>query len=127
MPMIAVFVSLVLLLAVIFAITRLVMRHIDIIVPLIAYEIDRLTAGIIFAAVLAPMFLMAGRYVQVDGVSNNACRCGPNDDRSCVDEFRLRSVSDVNASIKTGLADTDRHTDIGSVCRDGDKDDHDGE
>ena len=49
-------------------------------------------------------------------------RRGPNHDGSCVNKFRLRKLSDVNASIEAGLADTDRHTDIGRLCRIGKKD-----
>jgi hypothetical protein len=127
MPMIAVFVSLVFLPAVILGISRLMLRYIDIIVPPVTNEIDRLAAGIIFAAVLAPVLLMTRRHVQVHRLINNAGRHGSNHDGSRVNEFGLREASDVNASIKTGLADADRHTDIGCLCCDGTKDDHDGE
>jgi len=116
MPLIAVFVSLVFLPAVILAMTRLILRYIDIIVPPITHEIDRLAASIIFAAVLAPFFLMARRHVQVHRLINNTGRSMPNHDGLCVYEFGLRKVSDVNAAIKTGLADADRHTDIGCLC-----------
>jgi hypothetical protein len=116
MPMIVVFVSLVMLSALILVITRLMMRNIDIIVPLIPHEIDRLAASIIFAAVLAPVFLMTRRHMEVDRLSNNVNRCGPNHNGLCVNELGLRKVSDINATIKTRLADTDRHTDIGCLC-----------
>jgi len=116
MPLIAVFVSLVFLPAVILAILRLMMRHIDIVVPPVTHEIDRLAASIIFAAVLAPFFLMTGRHVQVDRLINNTGRSMPNHDGLCVNELGLRIIIDVNAAIKTRLADADRHTDIGCLC-----------
>ena len=116
MPVIAVFVSLAMLPAFTLAVTLLIMRHIDIIIPPIADEIDRLAASIIFAAVFAPFFLMTRRYVQIDWLSYNVNRCGPNNDWFCVNKFRPRIVSDVNAAIKAGLADADRHTDIGGLC-----------
>lgn len=124
--MVAVFITLVMLAAVILAIASLVMRYIDIVVPPIAHEIDRLAAGIIFAAVLAPVFRMTRRHMHVDGLSYDVNRRGTNHDGSCVNAFRLRKISDVNASIKARLADTDRHTDIGCLCRGGDKGYHDG-
>ena len=127
MPLIAVFVSLVVLPAVILAMTCLILRYIDIIIPPVPHEIDRLAASIIFAAVLAPFFLMTRRHVQVDRLINNTGRSVPDHDGLCVNEFGLRIVSDVNAAIKTGLAYADGHTDIGCLCRDGKKDDHDGE
>ena len=116
MPMIAVLVSLVFLPVVILAIPRLMMRHIDIVVPPTLHEIDRSAASIIFSAMLAPVFLMTRRYVQVDWLINDTDRRVPNHDRSCVNEFGLRKVSDVNVAIKARLAYGDRHTDIGCLC-----------
>lgn len=115
-PMLAVLMFLFFLPFVILAITSLMLRYIDIIVPFIPHEIDRLAAGIIFAAVLAPVFLMTRRHMEVDRLSNNVNRCGPNHNGLCVNELGLRKVTDINATIKTRLADTDRHTDIGCLC-----------
>jgi len=120
MPLIAVFVSLIILLFmsltillfVSFAVSRLVLRHIDIVVPPITHEIDRLAASVIFAAVLFPFFFMSRRYVQVDWRGNTTNSSPPNHDGPCVNEFWLRIVSDVNATIKARLADADRHADI---------------
>ena len=124
MPLITVFVSLIIVLFVSLAIvlfvslaiSRLVLRHIDIVVPPITHEIDRLAAGVIFAAVLFPVFFMSGRYVQVDWLGNTTGSSLSNHDGSCVNEFWLRKVSDVNVTIKAGLADADRHADIGCLC-----------
>ena len=95
--------------------TRLILGHIYVIVPSIAHEIDGAATGIILGAVLAPVFLMAGRYVHVDRLIDNPGRSCMNHDGFCVDNFRLRIISDVNAAIKAGLADTDRHPDIGGI------------
>ena len=116
MPLFALSVSLVFLSAVILAMTRLILRYIDIVVPPVTHEIDRSAAGIIFVAVLAPFFLMTRRHVQVDRLINDTCRSVPDYDGLCVNEFGLRIVSDVNAAIKTRLADADKHTDIGCLC-----------
>jgi hypothetical protein len=85
---------------------RLMMRHIDIVVPFVAHEIDRSSASIMFLTVLAPVFLMTRRYVQINRLYDIAWR-GSNHDGFWVNEFRLRSVSNVNAPIKARLAGTD--------------------
>jgi len=86
----------------IFATMCLIMRHIDIIVPLIFHEIDRSVTGVVLTAMLAPFFLMTGSYVQADWLINNTGRRPSNHDGVCVNDFRLRCVSDVNAAIKPG-------------------------
>ncbi len=85
--------------------TCLVIRHIDIVVP--------------------PVFHMTGRYVVVDGLRYDIHR--PNQYGLWVNDYRLIEVSDVYSTIKAGLTDTDGHTDIGCLCRRGDKDCHDNE
>ena len=106
--------------------TGMMLRYIDILVPPVAHEIDGVAAGIISVAVPAPVLRLAGRHAHVDRLCNNHGR-GPDHDRSCVYDFRLRKASDVDATIKARLADTDGHSDIGSVCRGCDKGYHDGE
>jgi len=109
-------VSFVFLPAMILAVTSLILRHIGIIIPPVTHEIDRAAAGIVFMAVLAPFFLMARRYVHVNWLINNADGRWPNHDRLCVNKFRLRIVSYINATIETWLANTYRHSDIGGMC-----------
>jgi hypothetical protein len=105
--------------------TRMVLRHIDILVPFVAHEIDGVAAGIISVAVTAPVLRMAGRDSQVDRLSNDNGR-RPNHDGSRVDDFRLGKASDVYAAVKARLADADGHTHVGGICRSGNKSDHDG-
>ena len=116
MPLITVFVSLIILPFVFLAVSRLVLRHIDIVVPPITHEIDGLAASIVFAAVLFPVFLMAWRYVQVDWLGNTTATSLPNYYRLCVNELWLRKVPNVNVAIKARLADADRHADICCMC-----------
>ena len=82
------------------------MRHIDIIVPFVAYEIDRSSASIIFLTVLVPVLLMTRRHVQINRLHDMTWR-GSNHDGFWVNELRLRSVPNVNAPIKARLAGTD--------------------
>lgn len=116
MPVISLFMSLVLLFSVILAMTRLIIRNIDIIIPLVTHEIDRSVTSIIFTAVLAPFFLMTGRDVQVSWLINNTGRRSLNHDGFRVNELGLRKVSNVNTAIEAGLADADGHADIGCLC-----------
>ena len=82
MTMIALIVPIIMLFAMILAVLLLIVGHIDIIVPFITHEIDGSAACIILAAVLAPFFLVAGRYMQVDRLINNTGRRGLNHDGS---------------------------------------------
>jgi hypothetical protein len=96
-----------------------IMRHIYFIVPLVANEIDRATASIISAAEFLPVFCMAGRYMQINRLSNNTTGAGLNNDWIWGNEFRLRGTSNVDLTIKTGFSDADGHTNISSICRAG--------
>lgn len=94
------------------AMPGLVARHIFTVVPVIFDEINRLTAGVVFVAMLAPMFGMAGRHPQInrrptvrrtfdqDGLRINKCRPG--------------ETANVDLTIKTGLANADGNANIGS-------------
>jgi hypothetical protein len=93
----------------------LILGHVHFIVPSVPDEIDGAATGIVLGAVLAPVFLMAWRYVHVDRLIDNPGRSWMNHNGFCVNKFRLRIISDVNAAIKAGLTDTDRHPDIGGM------------
>lgn len=41
--------------------------RVDLVVPAVGHEIDRSSAGVVFATMLRPMSFMAGRHVQVEG------------------------------------------------------------
>jgi hypothetical protein len=116
-----------LIIAVTLAVASLILRHICFIVPSVTHEIDGSAASIVFAAMLAPVLLVTGRNVHVDWLIDDTGGSGVYHDGSRINDFRLGIVSDVNAAIKTGLADADRDTDIGCLRRDGKKDDHHGE
>jgi hypothetical protein len=73
------------------------------------------------------MFFMAGRYTHIDRLIYDSGGHRLNHDGFCVNEFGLRCVSDVDAAVKTGLADAYRYTNIGSLHGGGKKDYHDGE
>jgi len=82
-----------------------VLRHINIVVPAVAYEIDRPAAGVVSAAVLVPLFRMSGRNVHVDRLRDNGDRRLDHNGLR-IDDLRLGKISDVDMAVKTG---TDRH------------------
>ena len=85
-----------------------VMRHIDIVVPIVTHEIDRPSASIIFGAVFVPVFLMTRRYVHIERrLYYSAPGRGSNHDGSFVNEFRPGSVPDVNVPVKARLTHTE--------------------
>jgi hypothetical protein len=57
----------------------------------------------------------ASSFLKNSGKSARNKKAELNHDGSCVNDLGLRSVSDVNAAIKAGLADAERHTD--TRCR----------
>ncbi len=91
----------------------LLMRNIDIIVPFVFYEIDRMATGIVLTAVLAPVLRMSRRHVQVNRLIDDACRSGMNDEGSCVNNFGMGKTPDVNAAVKARLGNADGHPNIG--------------
>ncbi len=101
--------------------TLLIIRHVDVTIPPVANEINGTAASVVFVAVLAPMFLMTGRHMHIDGLIDNANWRGLNYDWLRVYDFRPGSVTDVNSAVETRLADTDRNTDVGCLRRDGNK------
>ena len=101
--------------AIVVSMPRLVFRHIDFLIPLIAHKIDRSATGIVFFTMLFPIFLVPGWDVQVQRLGHHPPRRGNDHDRFWINELRLWKVSDVNMSIKTGLANADRNTDPGSI------------
>jgi hypothetical protein len=59
-------VTLVFALALIMAAAVTVTRHVFFVVPIIAHKVDRSTAGVVLRTMLAPVFLVTRRHVQVD-------------------------------------------------------------
>jgi hypothetical protein len=74
-----------------------------------SYEVHRPIAGVILAAVLAPILRMTRRHVQVDGRRRGRLRLDQH--RLCIDDGRRRGVADLNLAIDTGRH-LSRHDDI---------------
>src|SRR5712692_5158340 len=100
------------------AVVFLVVRNVHLVVPVVLNEVDRLAAGVVLAAMLAPVFLVPRRHMQIDWLSYHLDPLDHN--RLRKDQSRRRSVADVDATIEARLADADRNADVGSERRDGD-------
>jgi hypothetical protein len=96
-----------------FSITRSILAF----VPVITHKQDPLAAGSIFVTVLLPISGVPRRDAQIEW---RAIHGYPpfNDYRLSVENPWLRVITDVNLTIKAGLTDTNRDTNIGSECRD---------
>src|SRR5450759_1483844 len=95
----------------------LITRSILAVVPVVLHKEDPLAAGVVFAAVLAPMFGVARRYAQID---RRAIHRHPLDcHRLTIDHLWLRIVANIEPAIEAGLADADRDSNVGGECRGG--------
>lgn len=103
-----------------------VLRNVDIAVPSVLYEIDGPAAGIVLMAMLAPIFRVTGRNVQVDGFFHDRAVRRPNYDGPPVDDLRRGEIADVDVAVKTGLPHTDGYAYVGGVRRNRGKDDRQG-
>jgi hypothetical protein len=76
-----------------------VVRHIDLVVPAVLDEIDRLTTGAVLAAVVPPVLEMLGRDMEIDRPAFHPDRRWRDQDRFRVDKYRWRSVADFDAAV----------------------------
>lgn len=83
---------------------RFIMGDIYLVIPVIMDEIDRPVAGIIPGAVLAPVFRVSGRDMQIERLLDDMDGSGPDYHGFGVDQGRPGGVADVNLAVKTGLA-----------------------
>jgi hypothetical protein len=107
----------VLVMAVIPTITMmfLVTRNILPVVPVVLHKEDPLAAGVVLAAVFAPVFRVAWGHTKID---RRAAHRYPLDyHRLTIDRLWLRIAADVEATIEARLANAEGNTDIARGCR----------
>jgi len=83
-----------------------IVRNVSMGVPVMPDEVHRLTAGIVLAAVMTPIALIARSHVQVDRRRQCATDTYAHDGRG-IDEARRRGVADIHASVEAGVAQAD--------------------
>lgn len=101
------------------AVLVLVSRHVFVVVPVIAHEVDPPAAGVVLRTMLAPVLLVPRRYVQVDRRGRDEFRRLPDHHGLRIDQLWLRRVADIDLAEESGLADSDRHTYVAGHCRAG--------
>jgi hypothetical protein len=84
-----------------------IVRNVGIGVPVMPNEVDRLAAGVVFAAVMAPIVLIAWADVQIDRRRQWVATNTYAYDGRAIDEARRRRIADVHASVKAGVAQAD--------------------
>src|SRR4030066_1857831 len=93
------------------------MRYVLAAVPAVLHKVDPFAAGVVLAAVFAPVFGRARGPFQVD---RRAVHRYPLDDSRLPIEYSWRRVAaDVDLAIEAGLADADGHPDVGREGRKG--------
>src|ERR1700690_2212792 len=95
----------------------LVTRNVLVVVPVVLHKEDPLAAGVVLAAVLAPVFGMARRHAQIN--RRTVGRHPLYGDRLRIKHLRLGVAADVEAAIEARLADAERQANVGSECRNG--------
>jgi len=76
-------------------------------VPVMADEVNGLAAGVVLAAVMAPIALIAGAHMQIDRRRQHAAMNAYAYDRRAIDEARCRRVADIHAAVKPRVAQVD--------------------
>src|SRR5438874_5285063 len=93
------------------AITAAIMRDVHIVVPAVVNKVDRLPAGAVLRAMLAPVLRVPGRYMQINR-RRSRTRNRLHDHWTRIDELRRRQISNFDTTIETGLPNAYRHTHI---------------
>ena len=101
------------------AVLALVSRHVFVVVPVIAHEVDPPAAGVVLRTMHAPVPLVPRRHVQVNRRSGNEFRRLPDHHGLRINQLWLGSVADIDLTEESGLADSDRHTYVAGKCRAG--------
>jgi hypothetical protein len=93
-----------------------IVGNVSIGVPVMPDEEDRLAAGVVLAAVMAPIALIAWAYMQIDRRRQHAAMNAYTYDGRAIDEAGRRRVADIHASVKAGLAQGDGGRHLCECC-----------
>src|ERR1700722_14785206 len=84
-----------------------IVGNISIGVPVMPDEVDRLAAGVVLAAVMAPIALIARPHMQIDRRRQHAAIDAYAHYGRAIDEARRRGVADIHASVEARVAQVD--------------------
>jgi hypothetical protein len=85
-------------------------------IPVMPDEVDRLAAGVVFAAMVAPIALIAGAYVQIDGWRQWRALDAYSHDGRAIDEAGRRRITDIHAAVKSRVAQVDGNPHLCERC-----------
>jgi len=85
-------------------------------VPVMPDEEDRLAAGVVLAAVMAPIALIAWAYMQIYRRRQHAAMNAYAHDGRAIDEAGRRRVADIHAPVKAGFAQADGGRHLCECC-----------
>lgn len=99
------------------SVTRPIFWYIDLIIPSVFDEIDGPATGVILITMLAPLFCVSRRNMQIDRRRYmHAHRHRTDHNRGGVNDLGSGIVSDIDLAIESRLTDADRDADIGGLC-----------
>jgi hypothetical protein len=76
-------------------------------VPVMPDEVDRLAAGVVLAAMVAPIALIARAHMEINRRWQRAALNTEAHDGRAIDEAGRRRIADIHASVKSGIAQVD--------------------
>src|SRR5271167_2678838 len=89
------------------AVLVLVSRHVLVVVPVVAHEVDPPAAGVVLRTMLAPVLLVPRRHVKVNRRGRNELRRLLDHHGLRIDQLWLRKVADIDLAEESRLADSD--------------------
>src|SRR5687768_2496007 len=93
----------------------LVVRYVHVVVPVVFDKIDRTAARVVLMAVFAPLLRVSRWHPQVNRLRR--LHDTLDDDRLWIDDLRRRNVPNIDATVKAGLSNADRDSNIRSPYR----------
>jgi hypothetical protein len=114
---IAVF-STVIIVAMTFAVRLPVFRDVLVVVLIVLHKVDRPPAGVVLAAVFAPMLLMPRGNMEINRRRRHADGNRLNNDWLRKDQLRRPGkTGDFDVAVEARLSNTDRHSRVGVKCQ----------
>ena len=91
----------------------MIVRHVDVVVPVVFYKVDRIATSVVLVTMLVPFFCVTGRHSQVNrlrGLGNSL-----DDDRLRIDHLWRRDIANIDAAVKARLSDLHGYSYVGGL------------
>jgi len=93
-----------------------IVRNIGIRIPVMPDEVDRLPAGVVLAAMMAPIALVTRAHMQINRRRQYSAVNSYANDGGAIDESRCGRIAHIDPSIKSGVTQVDRRRHLGKRC-----------